>query len=135
MDFLSKLEEQESLLRGRRPTDKVKQFMRTLLSKPEIKTKRRQLIKRLQDMDGSLASAKSSRGNLATSEAAHTPTTRMTEPALEETVTSEEPVNYERLLSDIFAIIQTKIGDDPDLYTEVCTAVQSVFETNGLLNA
>lgn len=134
-EFLSKLEEQESLLRGRRPTDKVKQFMRGLLSKPEIRSKRKELIRRLQELYGTSADSGPPATTPPISRPTQTPLTPTTEPDSEAALSPTESVNYERLLSDIFAAIQSTIGDDSDLCAEICKAIHNVFEKYGLMDA
>ena len=138
--LLSQLREQESKLRGRRPNDKVKQRLRELLAKPEISTKRKNLIRRLE------------RILKATSGASPTPSSpSLTQPPpsqpqpvavppripveagkVEERV---DPMNYEQLLSDVFEAIREKVGDDVELSAEICEAVHKVFEKYGLINA
>jgi hypothetical protein len=134
-DLLNKLEEQESLLRARRPTDKVKQFIRNFLSQPGIKTKRKQLIKRLQEYDGQLVGKRSSRKSSDLEQSTVAFASGNVDGTPQEVGTAKETVDYEQLLSDIFAAIQSKVGDDPELYAEICASVQSVFEANKLLNA
>lgn len=46
-----------------------------------------------------------------------------------------DSVNYEELLSDIFNAVKIKVGDEDELYPEICQAIQTVFEERGLFYA
>jgi hypothetical protein len=139
-ELLQKLKEQDERVRSRQPADKVKRRLRELLSKREYKKRLRSQVtlleKRIpkkpaahpkeQEGDGKTAGSKSQAGSKATDQQ------HGSQPVDTTTLLA---VNFEELLSDVFAAVKSKIGDEDELYPEVCEAIQTVFAEKGLVDA
>ena len=137
--FLSKLQKYESGTRGRQPSDKRKRRLREFLSKLSIKRKRRQL---LQKLNGIANATQPNEHSQRTDPPPSPPSSQQSpspqspsEPSQSEGGATATITDYERLLSEIFTVIQSKIVDDFDLSTELCEGIKNVFETNGLIDA
>jgi hypothetical protein len=143
--LLQRLKEQDVKIRNRQPADKVKKRLRELLRKREHMTKLRKQIALLEKQIPRTASAQ--QATQATDEqpanGRESASKTSTGPKTEEAQANEQPadttdfqvVNFEELLSDVFATVKSKIGDEDELYTEVCQAIQAVFVSKGLVDA
>jgi hypothetical protein len=138
-ELLWKLKEQDEKVRSKQPADKVKRRLRALLSKREYKKELRSQItlleKRLpkkpaappreQVGDVKTAGSKSQSGAKAAEQ----------QPGSQPADTTSLLVDFEELLSDVFATVKSKIGDEDELYPEVCEAIKNVFVEKGLVDA
>ena len=118
----------------------MKQRLRELLRKPEIKGKRQMLLKKLAKVPaspGSKPKAKSaegdSKGSTDTNNKGNGRTKPDDKPPTVEAGLGE--VDWEQLLSEVIAAVELKIPEDDDLRMEVCKAIQDVFESKGLVLA
>ena len=135
-DFLLEVRKRDSITRGRQPSDKRKRRLRELLSMPQIKKTRRQLMQKLEDISNT--TQPNGHGEKTDpSPSPQRPSNRHTpsEPSQSDGNTTMAITDYERLLSEIFAVVQSKIEDDFDLSTELCEGIKNIFETNGLIDA
>jgi cupin superfamily acireductone dioxygenase involved in methionine salvage len=140
--LLYELNNQEQETRGRRPADKIKSRLRELLGAREFKARRRKQIailnKYIMDSTPSPKTDPGATGKTATQENARQdqPTTKeASSQSSSESNLSSLPVNFEKLLSDIFAAVESKVAADDELYAEICEAIQNVFKGQGLIDA
>jgi len=138
-ELLQKLKEQDERVRSRQPADKVKKRLRELLRRRDYKKRLRKQITLLEQRipkkpaeppkeqagNGRAAGSKSQAGSKgAEQEAGGQPAD-----------TTSLLVDFEELLSDVFAAVKSKIGDEDELYPEVCEAIHNVFVEKGLVDA
>jgi hypothetical protein len=140
--LLERLKEQDSKIRSGRPTDKVKRKLRDLLLKREYKNKLRQTISKLEDkLPKSATSTKGGTSTASNGSRQAGGRAQSTNRATDQQQASQtgaaaassfNTVDFEQLISDIFAAVKSKLGDDDDLYPEVCQAILDVFKSQGL---
>lgn len=146
--LLQKLKEQEEKTRGRQPADKLKKRLREALINREYKSRLKKAITQLQiripasattstkesattDANGNSGRTSASKGQTGAK------TTNQQGQAGSETTNSSYspngPVSFEDLLSDVFAAVRSKLGDEDEIYPEVCEAILNVFKSKGLV--
>lgn len=132
------LRAQEDKIRDRSRTDKVKKRLRELLARREHRnTLKRQIA--------GLAEVISKAGTPVPIAPASRPTAspkpqspaKPPEPAPSIRTQSATPtdLDYEELLSDVFAAVENKVGVEEELFSEICEAIRDVFKTRGLIDA
>ncbi len=132
--YLTHLQEQEALVRGRRPAQKVKSKLRDLLNEPTLKKERQRLIKLLSPI-----AAPGTHPDPTTpppSDPQPTPPgAAPQDPAGAPSASPHSPpaVTSEQLLSDVIAAVEEKLGDDKELAEEVTAAIVEVFRLHGLV--
>lgn len=132
---LEKLQAQEKRILGKPPSDDTKKRVRQLLGTKEIKAERKQLLKQLQGwLDKQSAGSKTPQ---ATPNPKPTTQKNPTAPPPKPgtagfNVQGASAVDFERLLSDILAIISDKL-DDEEAITEISAGLQDLFEKAQLL--
>jgi hypothetical protein len=127
-------------VRSRQPADKVKRRLRELLSRREYKKRLRGQITLLEQRLPKKAAVspkeQASNGKATGSKAQAGSKAGEQQPSGQPVDTvSLLAVNFEELLSDVFAAVKSKIGDEDELYPEVCEAIQKVFVEKGLVDA
>jgi hypothetical protein len=134
---LEKLSEQESATKGRPPTDKVKRRLRELLSDRDIKNRRQKLIKQLTNKSPSISVSipltppPSPSKNTDLQPSTSSKQTRITD----EGAQGLGKIDVEQLLSDIIAVVESKLPAGDDLVADLCEAIQGIFVTHGLIDA
>lgn len=127
--LLEALKKQDASIRSRQPTDKVKKKLRELLLRREYKDRLRKTIRVLgTKVPGATA------GKVVTNPPVANPRTSSKSPA--KTASGGSTINlpdFETLLSDIFNAIKSKLGDEDELYAEICEEIQKVFKSEGLI--
>jgi hypothetical protein len=133
--MLKKLSDQESATRGRRPTDKVKRRLRAFLSDQDIKNRRQKLIKHLTKESPSSPEPEP----LTPSPSKNTgsqPSTSSQQPVITDQDNREsDKIDVEQLLSDIIAVVESKLPAGDELVTDLCEAIEGVFVVHGLIDA
>jgi hypothetical protein len=131
--LLEALKEQDAKIRSRQPTDKVKKKLRELLLRREYKDRLRKTIRLLSaKVPGSIA------GKVVTSSPVANPRKSPSQTGNDaSTLNPPDGANisfdFERLLSDVFNAIKSKLGDEDELYAEICEEILKVFKSEGLL--
>lgn len=138
-ELLQKLKEQDEKVRSRQPADKVKRRLRELLSRREYKKRLRSQItlleRRLPKKAAASPKEQASNGKATGSKSQAESKTSEQQPSGQPADTTLLAVDFEELLSDVFAAVKSKIGDEDELYPEVCEAIQKVFVEKGLVDA
>lgn len=139
--LLERLELEDTLIRNRQ-TDKIKKKRRELLKKREYTTRLRQALARLRERtpeptstpNGTTSTRQSSSRSRSSSKSAQqqSSTDNVNGSA---TTSTTEVVDYELLLSEIFEAVKNNLdlGIEDEHYSAICTAIQQVFEANGLV--
>lgn len=141
-EILIKLNEQLDLTKSR-PTEKAKKKKRALITRGDYKKK---LVRQISLLTNKLPKNKpvsvNKKANPTTSTSqgtrqdsgSNTQKSTSSSNKTSESVAADS-VNYEELLSDIFNAVKVKIGDEDELYPEICQAIKVVFEERGLFYA
>jgi hypothetical protein len=133
--IFEKSNEQQKTTRGRRPTDKVNRRLRELLSDRDIKKRRQQLINQLSEQF--------SHGSIPVPSTSVPPKNTELSPSTfpQQTEIAERHnqklgiIDAEQLLSDVIAVVESKLPAGDTLVAELCQAIQGVFVAHGLIDA
>jgi hypothetical protein len=129
--FLTSLQEQESMVRGRKPTQKVKVKLRDLLNRPDLKKDRQKLLRAIGGQSASAAphpTAGKPEETVAERKAQESAGQQSVSPQ------SNDRTTLEDLLSELIAAVERVLGDDRELVEEVIEAMAGVFRSRGLLS-
>jgi len=133
-DLVQSLQEQDR--RAREAADnKVKRRVKERLNSGTFRRRRHDALKALQETLDEMGqstpppsepTSKSGNGKSGNAKKSAATASAASEPIV------DSDFDYEKLLSDIFAVVEDKLGEDDELVRDMCLAIQEVFQKNGI---
>jgi hypothetical protein len=133
--LLTSLQEQDAKIRSKQPADKIKKRLRELLRKRDYKERLRKTLRLLSAQVPAATTGEEveSSSSVNSRNLAKTSSKTVAGSGVKFSNGADASVDFERLLSEVFHAIKSKLGEDDELFTEICEEILKVFRTEGLL--